>query len=428
MTKIEYLKYALSNKLPLKISWVIAMLAITDNDNEYVKTVGTDIHVVINNSTEKLDGVVSKQALFSISDEISIEKNIIANAHEDMVTTVGRLLINYVLLSYVFGNKIPYQNHKFTVGDIENTYITKKLKSDKDLKPGAISIKELIDFADASSYLQNWADVISVSSTKKSILPPDGIVEYRKKVIADAIKEHGEEALKDYSVINEIETKLKQYDLEYLKDDPSLGKLMGGKILNNSRKKVMLITGADKSFKDSNKDAVLIDNPLMDGYSKDPVKVAELFNTVRFASYSRGQETFKGGLIAKILLRATSAIVINGKDCKTKGYNDYGITSVNSKHMIGRYHIVGNNVVKINDITEANSLIGKNIKLRSPKYCISKGEEYCETCVGENLSMNKNSISLLVTDVGGTILLIYMKRMHKVIIEVADIDLNEIMS
>ena len=427
MTIKEYLKYSIDNKLVLKLNWVIAMFSIGLEDNDFIKFDKNSILVIIDGKDVVLDGAIKGKAVLNPTDTIKIEKGFLENVEKDEDTTVGRVLLNYVLLSSNFGSKVPYQNKRFEVSDIENEYITILLKDNDDKKEG-ISIDEYVNFVDASTYLQNWAEVISVSATEKSMIAPDGIKQYRKKIIDEVVKEHGPDALKDYTVIAEIENKLKAYDKEFLKDDPSLGKLMGGKILNNSRKKLFLMTGAEVNFSNPEDDAQLVEHALEDGYSNDPKELASNFNSVRFASYSRGNETYKGGLTAKILLRATSAITISKGDCKTNGYKMWNVTKDNYKSLIGRYLVSGSTTVYVEDINVAKSYIGKDVKMRSPMYCLSKGESICSICAGTGLSINKNSVPLIVTNIGGTILNLSMKAMHDTTIKTVKMDLGDMLS
>jgi len=424
----EYLKYSIDNKLVLKLNWVISMFSVLMESTDYCKLERGKIYVVADGKLVELEGGVINKPIINPEDKITLEAGYIENISEVVETTVGRLLLNYVLIAYNFNSKVPFQNKRFEVSDIENKYITTLLRDDDELTDEFISVDEYVKFVDAATYLQNWAEVISASATEKSMIPPDGIKEKKKELIEKAIREHGPDALKDYAIIANIESELKRYDKEFLKDDPSFGKLLEGKILNNSRKKLFLMGGAERNFSSPDEDALLIEDTLEDGLENDPVKLASHYNSIRFASYSRGTETFKGGLTAKILLRATSAIVIRGEDCGTKGFKNWTVNANNYKSIVGRYIITSSGTVLVNTINDAKVYIGKTVKMRSPLYCISDGESICKTCAGKGLSSNENSVPLIIANIGAIILNLSMKAMHDTTIKTVELDLSDMLS
>jgi hypothetical protein len=424
ISKKDYLKYSIDSQNVLLLEWVISNFSILMEDSKFVKLgLGNDIIVTINNEDMLLDGAIKNMPIFTPTEPMFIEKLFIENLDTDIETTVGRILLNHILLCYNFKNKIPFINEVIKVGDIESKYIAKLLK-DTIKESSDINVDEYLAFIDACLYLENWADVISVSSTLKSILPPPGIKVYRDKLIKEVIATKGKEALNDYTVIADIENKLKQYDREYLSDDPSYGKLLDGKILDNSRKKLFLMTGAARNFKEDSK-AELLETSLSEGWDTDPVKLTEQFNSIRHGSFARGKETFKGGLAAKILLRATSSMLIDKNDCGTKSFKNWEVTKDNAKYLIGRYIINNDKLLCIEDEITASTFINKVIKLRSPMYCLAKGENICSVCIGKSLSNNENSIPLLITSIGEVMLKSSLKKVHNNNVNTTEINLME---
>lgn len=424
ISKKDFLKYSIDNKNVLKLEWVIAVFSILMEDSKYVKLgLGNELIVIIDNEEYILENAIKNNPVFTPTDKISIEKLFIENLTEDIDTTVGRVLLNYILLCYNFKDKVPYINGIIKVSDIESKYIAKLLK-DNIKEHDDISVQEYLDFVDACLYLENWADVISYSSTLKSILPPPGVKEYRNKLIKEVIATKGKEALNDYTVIADIENKLKEYDKEFLKDDPSYGKLLDGKILDNSRKKLFLMTGAARNFKEDT-NAEMLETSLSEGWDKDPVKLAEQFNSIRYGAFARGKETFKGGLAAKILLRATSSMLIEKHDCGSKSYKNWEVTKDNAKYLVGRYILSNDNLLCIEDESIASTYVNKTVKLRSPMYCLAKGENICSICIGKSLSENENSIPLLITSIGEVMLKSSLKKVHNNNVSTTELNLME---
>ena len=424
ISKKDFLKYSIDNKNVLKLEWVIAVFSILMEDSKYVKLgLGNELIVIIDNEEYILENAIKNNPVFTPTDKISIEKLFIENLTEDIDTTVGRVLLNYILLCYNFKDKVPYINGIIKVSDIESKYIAKLLK-DNIKEHDDISVQEYLDFVDACLYLENWADVISYSSTLKSILPPPGVKEYRNKLIKEVIATKGKEALNDYTVIADIENKLKEYDKEFLKDDPSYGKLLDGKILDNSRKKLFLMTGAARNFKEDT-NAEMLETSLSEGWDKDPVKLTEQFNSIRHGSFARGKETFKGGLAAKILLRATSSMLIEKHDCGSKSHKNWEVTKDNAKYLVGRYILSNDNLLCIEDESIASTYVNKTVKLRSPMYCLAKGENICSICIGKSLSENENSIPLLITSIGEVMLKSSLKKVHNNNVSTTELNLME---
>jgi hypothetical protein len=198
--------------------------------------------------------------------------------------------------------------------------------------------------------------------------------------------------------------------MKWLGDDPALGKLLSGKSLG-ARKKMYLSFGVGMAF-DPNSDTEYIDRSLYDGYPREPKKLAVMFNDSRLGSYSRGAETQKGGVVAKVTLRATNDIKVQQTDCNTNLYLEQPITEDNYKNFINRFMFddKGNTVL----ITAENikPLIGKTIKLRSPQYCKLE-HHFCVKCMTNALDKKENAIALMVADVAGALLNSSLKKMHK---------------
>ena len=110
-----------------------------------------------------------------------------------------------------FSNKIPYINKEFKVSDIEKDYIASMLTDDENDLVN-ITVKEYKNFMDAVIYIEGFSKVLSVAGTEKSLLPPKGIEEYKKKVVKELETKYGKENMKDPKVISELEDKLKKYD------------------------------------------------------------------------------------------------------------------------------------------------------------------------------------------------------------------------
>lgn len=421
MLKYEYLKYASKNELLYKLAWMFTFFAIQDKnikDNPYLRVVNNNYEVNVDNKWEKLENATVGVPIFTMLEEIVVAKDMILNTKSDITSTIGRFLSNKILLEYPFKDKIPYINKKFNVSDIEKTLASM-------LRTGGITVSEYLIFVDGTIYISGLSRITNVSATYKSMLPPPGIEKLKKELAIALEKKYGKNWVKTRIAIVEYEKALKEYDAKWLEDDPSNGKLMSGKIKDNARAKMFLTFGAEVGFDKTGSSVNFVNNSLLDQYPEDPEKLAAMFNTSRAASYDRGKDTQKGGAAAKDVLRATSNVTIKDGNCGSKTGIDVLITNDNQASLLGRNYITSNGVKTIEDNV---NYVGKTLTIRTPMYCLEKGNVYCTTCVGEILKDYKKGFSLLATEVSGTMLNASMKSMHNAVVKTMKFNILEAVS
>lgn len=418
----EFIKFAIKKGYLVNKMFVIGLLAtIAEKDYEdkfYVIEDGTKFYYKNENNEKILLRDKYEGPLFDTQDTIILKPNDMPNLKKEVETTVGRIVANYVLLVFPFKDKIEYINKEFKISEIENGHIAKLLTDDPNDVKG-IPISEYLKFSDATTFISGLSTYISVSGTEKSVVPPEGIKEYKKKVIDELIKKYGEHALEDPKIVAELETKLKDYDSEWLKGDDSEGRLMSGKVKNTARKKLFLSYGAPEGF-DNKTHPVL--NTLDEGFSTDPKTLAVMFNDARVGSYGRGAETQQGGVVVKMLLRATSDVNILQKDCGSKLGLDVTITEKNKDNCLGRYVIEGGKA-KLLDTENIKAYMNKTVKLRSPLFC-NEAPNFCTTCMGYGFKDYPKGATLLALGTGGDIVLIALSKFHAVDIKVTELDLK----
>lgn len=419
MTKIEYFKYSLANKLYNKITWFYTFFAILnkDQENEYMVFKDGAITLKINNELISLDGNYNNIPVYKMSDKLIVNKNDISNLTGELETYIGRILVNKIMIVDIVGDKIPFIDKPIKTNLIENN-IGKLLSEDK------ITVKEYIRFVDTCSYMHGLSRITTVSATYKNVLPPKGIDEFKKNLIKEFNGKYGENWITDRTKIVEFETKLKEFDTEYLKGDPSFGKLVSGKVKDSARTKMYLTFGAEVGFDKKSGKTKLVNNSLLEGYPKDKELLTNMYDTVRSGSYDRGKETQKGGSAAKDILRATSSIKIVDNDCNTKLGKIFIVTNENHKHLINRYIILNGKSTLVKD--DSKTYIGKTVILRSPQYCKSKNNTLCSICVGDSMKDYKTGIPLLVTDISSILLYTSMAAMHFKAIENLDFRIEDV--
>ena len=415
----DYLLFSFSKDYPNNFDWITNMFGILaeDVDNDYVIKKDKSVWVKMDDKkilvTDEYNSPILNPKM-----KVNLKAGDLVNLKEDIETTVGRALMNYILLASIFGDKIPYMNKEMNFKDIEKYIVNSLVDNDKPNK--GITVNEYLKYMDTVLYIMNFNKVYSVSITKKSSLPPKGIEEYKKQLIKELEEKYGPNPLQYKEAVAEFDKKLLEYDKKWLADDPALGKLVSGKVIN-ARKKMFLAFSATMGFTEKNK-ATTIEQSLYEGYPKDPEKLAAMFNESRFGSYSRGAETQKGGVAAKVSLRATNNIKVLDKDCGTKMGINVHLTKNNYKLWLNRYMLInGENVLLTEE--NLNQYLGKNVVIRSPLFC-NEEIHFCKYCVSKDLGEKPNGISLLVSGEAGIILNFSMKAMHRgAAIETVDVDI-----
>ena len=430
-SKEKYILEAVKHGYPKYLRFIADMFTTITEENmedDYIKKDKTIVTGKLPDNTELiLDTEYNNDSvLYTPKDPVIVTPDILPNVKQPTETTVGRLIMNYILLVLPFGNKVEYINKKFGIEDVEDIIVKIGLVRDDDPEADKkIKISEYVKFVDHVTYIKNFNRIYSLSATEYTITPPPDIDKKKEEILKKYLDKYGPKALEDKSIVTEIENEISKLESEYIKNDKAYGKLVSGKVLG-ARKKMFVSYGLGMEFKPSPK-AKYVPNSLYEGYSKDPRKLSIMFNDSRLGSLSRGAETQKGGVAAKISLRATSDIEIKDVDCGTKVYIPTPVTKENKNDMIGRYYF--NNQGKTELITHDNidSLVGKTINLRTPMTCKLE-HHFCKYCLKEIFKDYKTGLPLMVTDVSGAILNESMKKMHNTTLETFDLEIDDIIS
>lgn len=431
MKKLEYLKkFVLANRYRYK-KLIIDLFALRrssqfDRNETNAYRIVRDATGVFfidpenDYSNTKLEDADIKSPLFQFSDRLTIDNTWIPNVDKQTETSIGNLLFNLVSIVPAFGNKIPFILGKASVHTVEDIVAT-KLKdtppTDSNRDPNFIYVDEYLKFIDSLEFIKGWAQIATIALTAKTITPPPGMKEFK----ANLVKKYGDK-LSDPVYVAQMEKEMAQYDLEYLKDDPSLGKFNSGKMLTTVRKKLFHSIGTNRGFKYSATVKPIM-NSLSDGQPTDPIGFSASINDSRIGSYSRGAETVNGGVVAKGLLRASNFIKIVEEDCGTKLGLMRRFTEKDIDQLIGRYILDNKKSILITKDT-AKQYINKDVEVRSNMYCKSNGVTYCKYCSGENLSRNENGVIIGFTEFSGAILGASMGAMHASELKVAKLDIK----
>lgn len=444
MNKLEYLKKSIELKMYSKKAWMIACFSITKSSEIIPYILKREdwgySFINENNETIKIDNVKPNEPVFTFKERINIDNTWAINLNNPIESTIGNLLFNHICIIESFGKKIPYIEGKTSVPKIEaiispilESSISRKefdIKGSvdkyssyeqylKERNNTKIYVDEYIRFSDQIQYLSSFSQLLTYSATEKSLIPPTGLAKFKKEL---DIKYQGK--LNDPVELAKYEEELKQFDEEFLKDDPANGTFIKDEVKNVARKKMFLSLGAEPGFKNSIS-VRPITNSLYEGWETEPDKFTDMMNGLRVGSYYRGADTVKGGVSAKMLLRAANNYEIKDGDCGTKLGLYRSIDKENVKRLIGRYIIMENKLILIETPEQAEQYIGKTILVRSPMYCKSQGETLCEICSGVNLNKFKTGLTIPLTEISGIILITSLKQMHGKELSTAKLILNK---
>ena len=370
------------------------------------------------------------KAPFYVRDKVTLKTGDVENLYssnfdlhpevpEEIITTYGNILFNYVAVIYPFGRKIPFLKGRITPSKMESLIVGRLRDNLKPEDPvpkamplvAPIYVSEYLKFCDAmfslSAYTQLWVP----SYTPKAITAPPGVKELRTRLL-----EENKDRLHDPAVIAKIDAQLVDYLKNWMKDDPSMGFLIKDKSFANVRKKLYLMVGAEYGMDDARPEVELIDTSLSEGWN--PEKFAALNNSSRSGSFSRSSLTELGGEATKWLMRASSNITVTIDDCGS----NVGMEIIANKGEEGK--LIGFTAIEYTTADKSESIqkkitaedvgsyLGRKVYLRSPMYCHATKTDFCKVCVGDKLAISPTGLSTAISEYGSVFLTTMMKAMH----------------
>lgn len=349
--------------------------------------------------------------VFTEIDEFTLNSNDIINftTTKAITTTVGRFLLNKLLLQLPFGTTFAYVNSTINVGDIEKQ-IAKGLLNNK------ITVANYKQYVDNVYFIGHFTELCVPMFSRASLTTSPDIAKRK----AELLKQH-EGKLTDPIIISQIENELIQMDKDYLKNDAVMRfyKPLGDKPFNIARKKLYLTVGGIEAFsKDSGKYEFMA-NSLEEGHEAKTFAVT--CNEIRKGSYNRGHETQLGGAQTKYIVRVFQDLMIEEADCGTNRGLPVDFKKVDPKNFIGHYIKIGTKWVCIID-DMLNEITGKKYIMRSAQYCQSK-KGLCKICVGDRFSkLNTRHVTTAAIDISSTFVTMSLKLMHGSKLSLIDID------
>lgn len=426
ITRMEYLKLSLKTEQFKNRNWILSAFSLTDfNDKKMpgvIHRAPTYVYTMLGDEEIIIEDAVKDIPLFNKNEVFEAEFGLLPNIEKPTRTSMGNLIFNACIVSYAFGSKLGYLNDKksASIKNVEGI-IAKRLQPGNapadNTDRSKLYVDELLRYVEGYDYLQGFNFIWCICVTEKLLTVPPNNAELKKKTVAEVGDSIGQPA-----VLAGVYDVLDKNDKEFLKGDEG-EPFTNGKI-RVARRKMFLIQGGEGGLTGGDFYDVAT-NSLAEGL--EVAKFPVYNNVLRAGSLNRGKETQLGGAATKEMIRATSNIRVVKGDCGTKLGRVVNITKDNYKRQLYQLSIqTPNGPMFITSEEQAATYIGQQVIRRSAQYCHAAGENYCEYCVGQRLAMHPTGVSMAITEIGGTLLDIFMSVMHAKELKVHRVTLDSI--
>lgn len=353
----------------------------------------------------KLEGEDPTKPLYNDRELATFPAMTCVNQPQELETTYGRMLYNFLVITYAFGDKIPFF-HKGRSGDVVKLFANKAVDDDYQPKDGEVVFfaSEIAKFVKAQYELPSMSPYVTPTGTARSLTTDPNVEKVRDELLA----KYGNGRKLTAADVAEIQEVLIKMDLDWLSQDESIDFFISRKSVSVKRKKLFLLHGLETAFQKEGH-FILISKPLYKG--TDMTKLPAVFNAIREGSYDRGADTALGGEKVTFLQRIYQNTKIIPGDCGTKILYRFLLTEYNYRSYLGLNMYDGVNYVELTEeVAKAN--LNKTIAIRRPLLCKATHTDFCEVCCGKALSRSPRAVASEISNVGSDIMYAFMSSMH----------------
>lgn len=382
------------------------ILKITRENEQVTFDVITDLfsYRMKKNKDGKLVRVPPK---IDITEEVLLKKGEMFN-DKDVKTRVGNIILNKILIEPRLSHIVGYRNEEFTQSNVNklNQEIANALLDDK------IKQEDYVKFMDDFQWISfKFHPVVSGSFTAKTLIPDARVIKERDKLLKENQKAVDEgDAIK---VANIEEHLLKMADND-LKDDSGMNLYNSGARgrFGNNYKNISIMKGPILNPQTNKME--IVTQSFIEGIKKEDVH--KMGNSVVTGAYPKAVGTADAGYFTKQIIALMQSIQLDpkeGSDCGATNALRTRIAKGQEKDYMYRYIKEGGKLVELTP-DNISKYVGKDIKLRSPMYCITtKGGLICNKCAG-NLyyKLKITKLGLTASRASGTVLNLGMKSFH----------------
>lgn len=369
-----------------------------------------------------VEDAVAMQSLYNDRELASFPANSVPNHPGAIETTYGRMLFNWMVVCYAFGDKIPFQ-HKIKSTDLVKVFAPRTVDEDYIPEEGDTAVyfrpSEIERYVSALFEITSLCSLITPTGSVKTLSTHPEMAKVRAQLL-----EENKDRLNDPAVITEIQNKLIALDKEWLKDDNAMDYYLSGKSFSVKRKKMFVMGGIESSFQKPG-DFALVQKSLNEGMDMD--NIPALFNSIREGSFDRGHDTALGGEKVTFLQRIYQNTKIIAGDCGTQ-LVDYRYLDKRIATLFIGFNIMENGKPVELTHQNINDYVGKMVKLRRPILCQAPLTDFCSVCAGRALAKNPRAVAAEIAAVGSAIMGAFMSSMHGIELAVAHYDFNENLS
>ena len=257
MTKQELLDKAIQKRELLNQDWNFGVLSVLREGykSPFFKVTKAGIFYIDDGKEEFITDVKYGEAIFNIKDIVEIKPNKLKIAPDGIKTTFGRVLANFILLEYGMSGKTRFIDGEVSLSGLEKIML-KNLRdtpiNPEEMERGTLDkpIFYVSDFevlSRADIFIQELAHLITVSATKKSLMKPADLEEFKLKVLNKLKKKYGDKLWSTELHAIEFVDEVKEHYKKFLEDDPSFGIVLSKKIFNGSYAKLNIAFGWEKN-------------------------------------------------------------------------------------------------------------------------------------------------------------------------------------
>ena len=359
--------------------------------------------------------------LIPIEGYFNLPANTLPNQPETILTTAGLYIFNMYVIAAAFKHKVPYINHELNAGDLDdlNSDIASLMLENK------LEIKDEVEIYQNNCTFISYLTEMLMPGLSLELIKELPEVEKKKNELKKKFKDEIEAGDAGFYADN-IEKPLLEEAKKILEHDESwdIYSIKKKPTFDNNYKSNLVSVGPIRNSITDNFD--IITNSYGEGVEMD--KYQAYCNQLISGTSSRSLATARGGYMTKLCFSAFSNIPVDdyGSDCGTKKYLEMTLSKDDAKFLLYSYIIDPKDSKKVIELTPENikDYIGRDIKLRSPLYCLAKGK-YCNHCFGNLYNrMGIQNMSLTLGRIGNSILYISMKAFHDQSIKTYNLNLN----
>lgn len=372
----------------------------------------------VDSSVENKSG--KRMRKHNVWDTIKIPADYFFKGQAATTMTIGRFLLNKYVLE--------------GAGVIEATGLIDKLIDKKGLgwidgliadlyMNDRITRKQFNAYVDRRDNLGYWLNGMLAHTISLRMAEPLPQIEKRK---AELIKKHEKEIKAgNIEVMNQIETELRNYARELLKDDPGMDLYLSGDLdFDNNYKNNSIIRGPVLNKMTGKYD--FIPNSYMNGL--DVKDLPAHANSIVSGAYPGAIMTAKAGYLGKKLLALLQMSEADepGTDCGTKKLIPITVTKKNASELVYSY-FKGEKGLELLTPENVGSYIGKTLEFRSPMTCITP--KFCSKCIGELVyKLDARQVGLFAVQLSHSDLNLALKAKHSQIVNLSTLNPSVIIS